>query len=220
MKRPFGHRGVSKLTVFVNVIFLAMTFVSCGARNDTISASGAVWDEFIRYDIGPLDESVDSMPDGETENTSVKDSLASEPITSAPRETTESPPETSFPETSFPETSAETETTRPPETTCPPAVETSAPAAESLSETAASSVDAHNETATAVEKENRETAAETTSEVRDDKVSRTVYWVKSGKVWHTTKDCPSLSRSKSILSGSVDDAMAVGKERVCKRCGR
>ena len=47
----------------------------------------------------------------------------------------------------------------------------------------------------------------------------TVYWVKSGEVWHISEKCPSLSRSKSILSGTVDEAMASGKARVCKRCG-
>ena len=46
-----------------------------------------------------------------------------------------------------------------------------------------------------------------------------VYWVKGGEVWHVKKTCSSLSRSKTILSGSVDDAIAAGKTRVCKRCG-
>lgn len=47
----------------------------------------------------------------------------------------------------------------------------------------------------------------------------TVYWVKGGEVWHIKKTCQSLSRSKNILSGSVDDAVAAGKTRVCKKCG-
>ncbi len=51
-----------------------------------------------------------------------------------------------------------------------------------------------------------------------DEIGRTVYWVESGKVWHTTKNCSSLSRSKNILSGSISAAKAVGKERVCKKC--
>lgn len=46
-----------------------------------------------------------------------------------------------------------------------------------------------------------------------------VYWVPSGKVWHIRIDCSSLSRSTTILSGSVADAQAAGKERVCKKCG-
>lgn len=46
-----------------------------------------------------------------------------------------------------------------------------------------------------------------------------VYWVEKGEVWHTKSSCPSLSRSKNILSGSPSDAMSAGKSRVCKRCG-
>lgn len=46
--------------------------------------------------------------------------------------------------------------------------------------------------------------------------SATVYWVSSGKVYHTTKDCPSLSRSKNIHSGTVAQS---GKPRVCNNCG-
>lgn len=45
--------------------------------------------------------------------------------------------------------------------------------------------------------------------------SSTVYWVDSGKVYHTTKDCPSLSRSKNIHSGTVAQS---GKSRACKNC--
>ncbi len=47
----------------------------------------------------------------------------------------------------------------------------------------------------------------------------TVYWVAGGEVWHTKITCSSLSRSKSVYSGTVEDAMEAGKERVCKRCG-
>ena len=47
----------------------------------------------------------------------------------------------------------------------------------------------------------------------------TVYWVSGGEVWHTKSTCASLSRSKNILSGTVEDAILAGKARVCKRCG-
>ncbi len=52
-----------------------------------------------------------------------------------------------------------------------------------------------------------------------DNTSHTVYWVANGEVWHVSEKCPSLSRSKKILSGSVEDALLNGKARVCKRCG-
>ena len=51
-------------------------------------------------------------------------------------------------------------------------------------------------------------------------IEGTVYWVKNGEVWHISEKCPSLSRSKSILSGTVTEAKENGKTRVCKRCGQ
>ncbi len=47
-------------------------------------------------------------------------------------------------------------------------------------------------------------------------VARTVYWVAGGEVYHTTRDCVSLKRSKSILSGTIAQS---GKKRVCSNCG-
>lgn len=49
--------------------------------------------------------------------------------------------------------------------------------------------------------------------------SQTVYWTPGGSVWHVTKACSSLSRSKEIIAGSVASAQAAGKDRACKRCG-
>ncbi len=48
---------------------------------------------------------------------------------------------------------------------------------------------------------------------------RTVYWVPGGSVWHTRRDCPSLSRSREVLSGTEREAIGSGKDRACKRCG-
>lgn len=47
-----------------------------------------------------------------------------------------------------------------------------------------------------------------------------VYWVRGGSVYHLKSDCSSLSRSSEILSGTIEDAIADGKERVCSRCGK
>ncbi len=47
-----------------------------------------------------------------------------------------------------------------------------------------------------------------------------VYWTEGGEVWHLTENCSSLSRSKNILSGSVEAAIDAGKERACMRCGK
>jgi len=47
-----------------------------------------------------------------------------------------------------------------------------------------------------------------------------VFWVESGTVWHESKYCSSLSRTvvENIHFGSISDAIAVGKERACKKC--
>lgn len=49
-------------------------------------------------------------------------------------------------------------------------------------------------------------------------VSNTVYWVSGGEVYHSTKNCPSLSRSHDIQSGTISQANANGKNRPCKNC--
>ena len=42
-----------------------------------------------------------------------------------------------------------------------------------------------------------------------------VYWTPNGEVYHSTPNCPSLSRSKTIYNGSVAES---GKSRPCKNC--
>ena len=48
--------------------------------------------------------------------------------------------------------------------------------------------------------------------------SNTVYWTPNGKSYHTTSECSTLSRSKTILSGTLDEAMAAGKTDPCNVC--
>ena len=48
--------------------------------------------------------------------------------------------------------------------------------------------------------------------------SSTVYWTPNGKSYHTTSECSTLSRSKTILSGTIDEAMAAGKTDPCNVC--
>ena len=45
-----------------------------------------------------------------------------------------------------------------------------------------------------------------------------VYWTPGGTKWHSTKDCPALGRSHTILSGTVQQAQATGKDAPCKDC--
>ncbi|MDV4152017.1 DNA/RNA non-specific endonuclease [Clostridium sp. AL.422] len=45
--------------------------------------------------------------------------------------------------------------------------------------------------------------------------SGTVYWTPNGKSYHTTKGCSTLSRSKTILEGTIQES---GKTDPCDRC--
>lgn len=45
-----------------------------------------------------------------------------------------------------------------------------------------------------------------------------VFWTKSGTLWHSSYKCSSLSRSKTILHGTLEEAMLAGKVRACTRC--
>lgn len=46
----------------------------------------------------------------------------------------------------------------------------------------------------------------------------TVYWTPNGKSYHNNSECSTLSRSKTILSGTIDEAMAAGKTDPCNVC--
>ena len=45
-----------------------------------------------------------------------------------------------------------------------------------------------------------------------------VYYTPFGKSYHTTSDCPSLSRSKTVYEGSIEDAFEAGKNDPCDFC--
>lgn len=46
----------------------------------------------------------------------------------------------------------------------------------------------------------------------------TVYWTPNGKAYHSTEGCRTLSRSKTILSGTVSEAIASGHGDPCDVC--
>jgi competence protein ComEC len=48
-----------------------------------------------------------------------------------------------------------------------------------------------------------------------DNTGETVYWTLNGKSYHTTSSCPTLSRSKTILSGTQSES---GKIDPCDKC--
>lgn len=64
-----------------------------------------------------------------------------------------------------------------------------------------------------VEETLQETVEDTSSQVKEE--TSMVYWVPSGKVYHSTKSCSSLSRSKTIYSGTIAES---GKAKHCQRC--
>jgi len=57
------------------------------------------------------------------------------------------------------------------------------------------------------------------NDAAEEKNGDIVYWIASGEVWHLSRDCRYI-KDKSIDSGSVEEAMAAGKSRVCSVCGK
>ena len=49
----------------------------------------------------------------------------------------------------------------------------------------------------------------------NDNTASIVYWTPNGKSYHTTRSCSTLSRSKTILEGTISDS---GKSDPCDRC--
>ena len=45
-----------------------------------------------------------------------------------------------------------------------------------------------------------------------------VYWTPFGKVYHTSADCQHLNNSDTLYEGTVDEAIAANKSRLCKTC--
>lgn len=56
----------------------------------------------------------------------------------------------------------------------------------------------------------------TSNDTDDIDYETTVYWTPNGKVYHYSRNCPTLKRSSSISSGSISSS---GRGRSCKVCG-
>lgn len=216
MKRISEKLMRARILVLAVLLITMFSSVSCGADTQGIRISDGVWSGIVIPDAvstepaenAPEDVTVTEPPDDTgTVTDAVISSDESEPVTmpdthpdeSAP-ETETAPADTAADDTTapLPETTAAPETVRAPETT-------KAPEAKVQETTKAPETTA---------------APSTTSQSSSsDRKTGTVYWVESGKVWHTTDKCSTLSRSKYIMSGTVDAAKNAGKERVCKRCG-
>ncbi len=57
---------------------------------------------------------------------------------------------------------------------------------------------------------------DSTTQKKTTNAISTVYWVKNGKVYHKSPNCPTLDRSTNIKSGSISQS---GKSALCKVCG-
>jgi len=44
-------------------------------------------------------------------------------------------------------------------------------------------------------------------------------WIAGGTVYHRSTACYSLSKSTGIVTGTLEEALAAGKERLCSVCG-
>ena len=64
-------------------------------------------------------------------------------------------------------------------------------------------------------KDSENGAGNSESESKHDGV---YYWTNSGSVYHKWADCGHLKNSSEILSGSHDDALLAGKQKLCSTC--
>ncbi len=48
----------------------------------------------------------------------------------------------------------------------------------------------------------------------------TVYWAPFGKVYHTHEDCQALNQSDTLTEGTVEQAIAANRSRLCKFCAK
>ena len=48
----------------------------------------------------------------------------------------------------------------------------------------------------------------------------TVYWTTFGKVYHTHDDCSHLNRTETLTYGTVEQAIAANRVRLCKTCAK
>lgn len=47
-----------------------------------------------------------------------------------------------------------------------------------------------------------------------------VYWSQFGKVYHTSEDCQHINNSDTVYYGTVDEAIAVNRTRLCNTCAK
>ena len=53
-----------------------------------------------------------------------------------------------------------------------------------------------------------------------DAIQDDVYWSPFGKVYHTHDDCQALNQSDTLTYGSVEEAIAANRTRLCAFCAK
>ncbi len=53
-----------------------------------------------------------------------------------------------------------------------------------------------------------------------DAINAEVYWAPFGKVYHTHEDCSALNHTDTLTMGTVEEAIAAGRTRLCSYCAR
>ena len=204
-----------RLAAALTAATLLFCAVSCSYDEPSALLIGNGTDDILRIVIDDDDAGlIASEAPEETQPEYAAITTDTSPAVTGSAESDSAAPETSASDTIPPETEpqetvpivSETETEPP---------ETSQPVTTAPETTAAPPVTTVPETTAAPP----ETTPPVTSAPTENQTD-TVYWVKNGGVWHLRRDCSSLSRSKEILSGTVNEAIAAGKERVCKLCGK
>lgn len=65
-----------------------------------------------------------------------------------------------------------------------------------------------------ISSEEKEAAVEALADANIDQV----FWAPFGKVYHTHEDCQALNQSETLTAGSVEQAIAAGRTRLCYFC--
>ena len=63
-----------------------------------------------------------------------------------------------------------------------------------------------------------ETSSENTDEISSENHDGIYYWTDGGSVYHKWADCGHIKNSQDVKSGSRDEAILSGKEKLCSSC--
>ncbi len=62
--------------------------------------------------------------------------------------------------------------------------------------------------------------SEEDKEAAMEAINQDVYWTTFGKVYHTHEDCQSLNQSDTLTIGTVEEAIAANRTRLCAFCAK